>query len=122
MERFKLAVSNGDPVNPPIWWIAPNDEIAQTIGDEFMLGEKILAAPVIEQGKRFLAGKISLTKENFFLQEKHLATFTFLLVIGRTETTAIFTTHKREDGFAATERRWTFCHTLSEINSHPSCM
>ncbi|CAO1334755.1 unnamed protein product [Diamesa serratosioi] len=51
MERFKLAVSTGEPVNPPIWWIAPEDKIAQEISDEFLLGEKILVAPVVEQGK-----------------------------------------------------------------------
>jgi alpha-glucosidase (family GH31 glycosyl hydrolase) len=51
MERFKLAVLNGSPVNPPIWWIAPEDKIAQTIDDEFLLGEKILAAPVVQQGE-----------------------------------------------------------------------
>lgn len=52
MERFKLAVSNGDPVNPPVWWLAPEDKIAQTVDDEFLLGEKILVAPVIVQGER----------------------------------------------------------------------
>lgn len=33
MERFKMAVSNGDPVNPPLWWISPNDTDAQRIYD-----------------------------------------------------------------------------------------
>lgn len=33
MERFKLAIANGDPVNPPIWWIAPDDRVAQVIND-----------------------------------------------------------------------------------------
>lgn len=51
MERFQLAVATGEPVNPPIWWIAPNDKIAQVIYDEFLLGDKILAAPIIEEGK-----------------------------------------------------------------------
>jgi len=51
MERFKLAVTNGEPVNPPIWWIAPEDKIAQEIDDEFLLGDKILSAPVVQQGK-----------------------------------------------------------------------
>ena len=50
MERFKLAVTSGDPVNPPIWWIAPEDKIAQAIDDEFLLGDKILVAPVVQQG------------------------------------------------------------------------
>lgn len=50
MERFKLAVSHGEPVNPPIWWIAPTDKIAQRIDDEFLLGDKILSAPIVVQG------------------------------------------------------------------------
>lgn len=50
MNCFEKAVQNGTPVNPPIWWIAPNDKIAQSISDEFLLGEEILAAPVIEEG------------------------------------------------------------------------
>lgn len=51
MERFKLAVARGEPVNPPIWWIAPEDKTAQTIDDEFLLGDKILAAPIVQQGE-----------------------------------------------------------------------
>ena len=47
MERFKLAVKSGDPVNAPIWWVDPTDKIAQSIFDEFMLGDTILVAPVI---------------------------------------------------------------------------
>uniref|UniRef100_U5EPD4 Uncharacterized protein n=1 Tax=Corethrella appendiculata TaxID=1370023 RepID=U5EPD4_9DIPT len=49
MERFKLAVSKGDPVNPPIWWIDPEDVTAQRVYDEFLLGEDILAAPVLTE-------------------------------------------------------------------------
>lgn len=32
-ERFQLAVSSGDPVNPPIWWVDPMDKTAQIIYD-----------------------------------------------------------------------------------------
>lgn len=52
MERFKLAVSKGEPVNPPIWWLNPEDKIAQAVDDEFLLGDKILIAPVIQEGKK----------------------------------------------------------------------
>jgi myogenesis-regulating glycosidase len=51
MERFDKAVATGEPVNPPVWWIAPNDKIAQRIDDQFLLGEKYLVAPVINQGE-----------------------------------------------------------------------
>lgn len=33
MERFQLAVSDGLPVNPPIWWLDPEDKEAQLIDD-----------------------------------------------------------------------------------------
>lgn len=69
MTRFALAVSDGEPVNPPLWWISPNDRTAQQIDDrkiqsyisliytsnfllsEYLLGETILAAPVLRQGQ-----------------------------------------------------------------------
>ncbi|KAJ6648637.1 Myogenesis-regulating glycosidase [Pseudolycoriella hygida] len=51
IERFNLAVRAGHPVNPPIWWIAPNDRVAQQIYDQFLLGDEILVAPVLEEGR-----------------------------------------------------------------------
>lgn len=33
MERFALAVSTGEPVNPPLWWVAPTDRTAHRIND-----------------------------------------------------------------------------------------
>lgn len=85
LQRFQLAVSDGVPgkiwfawrpsqnfmflrisVNPPIWWLDPEDSIAQTIADgkqqkfplnslsiilnflEYLLGDKILVAPILE--------------------------------------------------------------------------
>lgn len=33
IERFKLAVRAGHPVNPPVWWIATQDRTAQQIDD-----------------------------------------------------------------------------------------
>ncbi|XP_039758521.1 myogenesis-regulating glycosidase-like [Pararge aegeria] len=44
------SVADGSPVNAPIWWIAPEDTTAHAIWDEFLLGENILAAPVVTQG------------------------------------------------------------------------
>ncbi|XP_058824118.1 myogenesis-regulating glycosidase-like [Topomyia yanbarensis] len=52
MERFKLAVSDGYPVNPPLWWVSPSDTVAQKIYDQFLLGDDIIAAPVLQQNKR----------------------------------------------------------------------
>lgn len=33
MTRFALAVSGGEPVNPPLWWASPSDRTAQQIDD-----------------------------------------------------------------------------------------
>jgi len=33
MKLFKRAVDSGEPVNVPLWWIAPTDEVAQSIYD-----------------------------------------------------------------------------------------
>ena len=36
IERFKLTTVRGDPVNPPIWWLDPEDSIAHTITDRIL--------------------------------------------------------------------------------------
>ncbi|EDV93512.1 myogenesis-regulating glycosidase [Drosophila grimshawi] len=50
MKMFKRATETGEPVNAPLWWISPNDAVAQSIYDEFLLGDDIIAAPVIVEG------------------------------------------------------------------------
>ncbi|KAG5875299.1 hypothetical protein JTB14_028449 [Gonioctena quinquepunctata] len=50
IDAMKDSIENGTPVNPPIWWIDPTDEKAFSVDDEFLLGEKILVAPVILEG------------------------------------------------------------------------
>ncbi|XP_030026572.2 myogenesis-regulating glycosidase [Manduca sexta] len=47
---MEASVKQGTPVNPPIWWADPSDEVAHGVWDEFMLGEGLLAAPVVEEG------------------------------------------------------------------------
>ncbi|XP_063367898.1 myogenesis-regulating glycosidase-like [Cydia amplana] len=47
---MEASVRDGTPVNAPIWWLDPTDETALATWDEFLLGEKILVAPVLEQG------------------------------------------------------------------------
>jgi len=49
LNAMKQAIEKGTPVNPPIWWIDPNNKEAHKINDEFLLGESILVAPVIEE-------------------------------------------------------------------------
>ncbi|XP_068156741.1 myogenesis-regulating glycosidase [Drosophila tropicalis] len=60
IKLFKRAVETGEPVNAPLWWIAPDDKVAQGIYDEFLLGDDIIAAPVIIEGA---------TKRDIYLPE-----------------------------------------------------
>ena len=33
IERHKLAITRGDPMYPPLWWLDPEDKVAQSISD-----------------------------------------------------------------------------------------
>lgn len=46
------AVRSGAPVIRPIFWVAPLDEVAQIVEDEYMVGDALLVAPNIIQGAR----------------------------------------------------------------------
>jgi alpha-glucosidase (family GH31 glycosyl hydrolase) len=50
LEAARQSVETGAPVIRPIFWVDPQDITAQKIGDEFMLGDRLLAAPVVTQG------------------------------------------------------------------------
>ncbi|XP_049791625.1 myogenesis-regulating glycosidase-like [Schistocerca nitens] len=50
VELMRKAVQDGSPVNPPIWWVDPTDDTALGINSEFLLGEDLLVAPVLEEG------------------------------------------------------------------------
>ena len=41
---------DGSPINRPVWWLDPSDETALAIDDQFLLGNDILVAPVLDQG------------------------------------------------------------------------
>ena len=51
IELAEEAVETGHPINRPIWWISPKDETAQKIDSEFLLGNTILVAPILNQGE-----------------------------------------------------------------------
>lgn len=38
------------PIVRPLWWIAPDDEQALTVADQYLIGDDLLVAPVIEPG------------------------------------------------------------------------
>uniref|UniRef100_T1DG65 Putative glucosidase n=1 Tax=Cupiennius salei TaxID=6928 RepID=T1DG65_CUPSA len=50
----------GDPLVRPLWWIAPDDMEAMSIDSQFLLGDNIMVAPVLEKGAK---------KRNIYLPE-----------------------------------------------------
>ena len=46
----KQATEDGSPINRPVWWIDPTDQEALGAEDQFLLGNDILVAPVLEEG------------------------------------------------------------------------
>ena len=44
------ATRTGAPIIRPLWWIAPQDDVAQTIDSQFLLGDDLLVAPVVQRG------------------------------------------------------------------------
>lgn len=51
MEQVKVSVETGAPMVRPLWWLAPRDSIALTIDSQYMVGERLMVAPVQEPGK-----------------------------------------------------------------------
>ncbi|XP_049768988.1 myogenesis-regulating glycosidase-like [Schistocerca cancellata] len=51
VELMKKTVEDGTPVNLPIWWLDPTDSTAQEISTEYLLGEDVLVAPVVQHGR-----------------------------------------------------------------------
>jgi len=52
LEIAAESTRTGEPIIRPIWWNAPTDTVALTCDDEFLLGDDLLAAPVIHPGAR----------------------------------------------------------------------
>uniref|UniRef100_S4R6M3 Uncharacterized protein n=1 Tax=Petromyzon marinus TaxID=7757 RepID=S4R6M3_PETMA len=44
------AVRTGSPVIRPIWWLEPRGHEALTSDDEFLIGDRVLVAPVVRKG------------------------------------------------------------------------
>ncbi|CAG5120955.1 unnamed protein product [Candidula unifasciata] len=52
IDLAKNAQQTGEPIVRPLWWIAPTDVNALTLDSEFLLGDDLLVAPVLEKGAR----------------------------------------------------------------------
>ncbi|BFZ23082.1 hypothetical protein BsWGS_26121 [Bradybaena similaris] len=50
LELAEESVKTGNPLIRPLWWIAPLDQTALVTEDQFLVGDKILVAPVIVRG------------------------------------------------------------------------
>jgi len=51
IDLAKKRVADGSPIIRPMWYAEPEDPRAFTIGDQFMLGDDILVAPVVTLGQ-----------------------------------------------------------------------
>ncbi|XP_033940256.1 SITS-binding protein [Pseudochaenichthys georgianus] len=40
----------GNPIYRPMWWLSPSDPVTFTIDDQFLIGDEVLVAPVLEKG------------------------------------------------------------------------
>ncbi|KAL4005992.1 hypothetical protein ACER0C_005705 [Sarotherodon galilaeus] len=40
----------GNPIYRPMWWLNPTDSVTFTINDQFLIGDEVLVAPVVEKG------------------------------------------------------------------------
>ncbi|XP_015245686.1 PREDICTED: uncharacterized family 31 glucosidase KIAA1161-like [Cyprinodon variegatus] len=52
LELAGEVVKTGDPIIRPLWWIAKDDEAAFKIDSQFLIGDDLLVAPVLEPGKQ----------------------------------------------------------------------
>uniref|UniRef100_A0A4W5NZY6 Si:ch211-236l14.4 n=1 Tax=Hucho hucho TaxID=62062 RepID=A0A4W5NZY6_9TELE len=43
-------MTSGSPIYRPLWWLSPDDPVTFTIDDQFLIGDEVLVAPVIERG------------------------------------------------------------------------
>lgn len=46
-----MASDDAVPLIRPLWSIAPNDEVALAIDDQFLVGDRLLVAPVLHAGR-----------------------------------------------------------------------
>uniref|UniRef100_A0A3B5N1M9 Si:ch211-236l14.4 n=1 Tax=Xiphophorus couchianus TaxID=32473 RepID=A0A3B5N1M9_9TELE len=40
----------GNPIYRPLWWLSPSDPMTFTTDDQFLIGDEVLVAPIVEKG------------------------------------------------------------------------
>jgi len=67
----------GWPIIRPLWWIAPTDDVALRCDSQFLLGDRLLVAPVLHQGARsrdvYLPGASSVHWRDYFASNPSVA-------------------------------------------------
>lgn len=48
----KEAVVTGEPIIKPLWCVSPDDSVSLKIDSQFLVGDGLLVAPILEKGKR----------------------------------------------------------------------
>ncbi|XP_053788934.1 myogenesis-regulating glycosidase-like isoform X2 [Vidua chalybeata] len=52
LELAGEVTDTGDPIIRPIWWISPRDKATHRIDSQFLIGDTLMVAPVLEMGKQ----------------------------------------------------------------------
>ncbi|KAI4901683.1 hypothetical protein NFI96_029222 [Prochilodus magdalenae] len=52
LELASEVLDTGDPIIRPLWWIATDDEASYKIDSQFLIGDDLMVAPVLEPGKQ----------------------------------------------------------------------
>ena len=55
----KSVIKSGDPIIRPMWWVLPEDENAQNCDSQFLIGDEILVAPILDPVVNGTTGKVS---------------------------------------------------------------
>jgi len=72
-----VVIFAGWPIIRPLWWLAPTDDEALRCDSQFLLGDRLLVAPVLHQGARsrnvYLPGGRSVRWRDYFASEPSFA-------------------------------------------------
>ncbi|XP_053157463.1 myogenesis-regulating glycosidase-like [Hemicordylus capensis] len=52
LELAREVADTGSPIIRPVWWISPSEELAHKIDSQFLVGDTLMVAPVLEPGER----------------------------------------------------------------------